>query len=84
MKRSEENGEARDPSLYHYLEMPDGHFPLDVFNRIKINKGQVFGEHWHEHLQFFFFTKGHALIRCSGKDMTVHRGDILVINSITD
>lgn len=81
MKRTGKNSGEKDPARYHYLEMPDDHFPLDVFKRIRPDKGQVFGEHWHEHLQFFLFSKGHARIRCSGKDMIVGKGDILTINA---
>lgn len=81
MRLSEKNGVKKDPARYHYLEMPDEQFPLDVFTRTKPDKGQIFGEHWHEHLQFFLFTKGRALIRCGGKEMIVGKGDILAINA---
>ena len=66
--------------LYHYLEMPDRDFAVDVFRRTFRSRCVMFGEHWHEHLQFFLFRKGNARIRSGGKEYDLGEGDAFIIN----
>ena len=60
--------------------MPDRDFPVDVFRRKFSGQCVIFGEHWHEHLQFFLFSKGNALIRSGGKEYNLGEGDTFIIN----
>lgn len=70
----------RNKELYHYTAMPDRDFPVDVFRRKFRGQCVIFGEHWHEHLQFFLFSKGNALIRSGGKEYELREGDAFIIN----
>lgn len=66
---------------YFYKEMPDKNFFVDIFENIHTKKGITFDTHWHEHLQFFYFTKGKALMRCNLNKINVEAGDFIIINS---
>ena len=68
-------------SKYYYREMPDENFFVDIFENKHDKKGSTFNAHWHEHIQFFYFTSGEALIRCNSKNITVRAGDLIIINS---
>ncbi|OAA92602.1 AraC family transcriptional regulator [Clostridium coskatii] len=66
---------------YYYKDMPDKNFFVDIFE-VKVNKlGATFEENWHEHLQFFYFIQGSALIRCNYKSIHVKAGDFIIVNS---
>lgn len=61
--------------------MPDKNFFVDIFQSNSLVPGVVFSNHWHEHIQFFYFTKGEAMIKCSSKKLHVNKGDFVIINS---
>jgi AraC-like DNA-binding protein len=66
--------------LYHYKKMPDQTFLVDIFERKYQGPGPIFNQHWHEHLQFIYFTAGKALISCNARSFQVTAGDLVVIN----
>jgi AraC-like DNA-binding protein len=65
----------------HYDDMADE----SLFIKIKKDEckdlGIIFGSHWHEQLQFFYFTNGTAIIRCNSKEIAVSANDLVIINS---
>jgi AraC-like DNA-binding protein len=67
-------------TLYHYMEMPDQTFLVDIFERNFQGPGSLFNQHWHEHLQFIYFKAGQALIGCNSQSFQVNAGDLVVIN----
>lgn len=66
---------------YFYKKMPDENFFVDVFEKNHYSLGTDLRTHWHEHLQFFYFTEGKALLRCGSKKIEVFANDIVIINS---
>jgi len=66
---------------YFYKKMPDENFFVDIFEKTHYNLGTDLKTHWHEHIQFFYFTKGNALLRCDSKKIEVFAKDIVIINS---
>jgi AraC-like DNA-binding protein len=66
--------------LYHYKEMPDQTFPVDIFKRQFWEPGPIFNQHWHEHLQLIYFLSGKALIGCNSRSYLAKAGDLAVIN----
>jgi AraC-like DNA-binding protein len=43
--------------------------------------GPILGCHWHEQIQFFYFTQGSAIVRCNSKKYEVGAHDLVIINS---
>jgi AraC-like DNA-binding protein len=67
-------------ALYHYMNMPDRAFLVDIFERRFQGPGPIFNQHWHAHLQFIYFTAGQAFITCNSRSFQVGAGDLVVIN----
>ncbi len=73
MKKSAKN--------YFYKKMPDENFFVDIFEKNHYSLGTDLKAHWHEHIQFFYFTKGQALLRCNSNKIEALANDIIIINS---
>jgi len=71
----------KNKSLYYYMKMPNENFFVHVFERKHTDPEPIFDNHWHDHIQFFYFTEGNALIQCNSKKITVTAGDFIIINS---
>jgi AraC-like DNA-binding protein len=61
--------------------MPDSDFCVDIFKKNNVKRGGSVRLHWHEHLQFYYFVKGEALLECGHNRFEVSPGSIVVINS---
>ncbi len=54
---------------------------------IKIKKeeyktpGIILSSHWHDQIQFFYCTRGNAVIRCNSRELEVNANDFVIINS---
>ncbi|KOF57984.1 AraC family transcriptional regulator [Clostridium sp. DMHC 10] len=66
---------------YFYKKMPDENFFVDIFEKNHYSVGTDLRTHWHEHIQFFYFTEGKALLRCGSKKIEAFANDIVIINS---
>lgn len=66
---------------YFYKKMPDENFFVDIFEKNHYSVGTDLRTHWHEHIQFFYFTEGNALLRCGSKEIEAFAKDIVIINS---
>lgn len=71
----------KSKSNYFYKDMPGKNFFVDIFKKNYTKLGPVFYENWHEHIQFFYFIEGTALIRCNSKNIHVRANDFVIINS---
>lgn len=69
-----------DPSP-DYLGLPKHAFSVDISEWLHEDAGPLFGEHWHEHLEFVYFTAGQALVHCNGKPLQAKAGDLVLINA---
>jgi AraC-like DNA-binding protein len=65
----------------HHDDMSDENMFIKIKKDECTEQGILFGSHWHEQLQFFYFTHGNAIIRCNSKEIAVSANDIVIINS---
>jgi len=69
--------ELREP-----MDMPNPQFPIKIgLSKVKQEGLGLFHHHWHEHLEFLYFTSGEAIIECNSVPYKVKSGDLIVINS---
>jgi AraC-like DNA-binding protein/mannose-6-phosphate isomerase-like protein (cupin superfamily) len=68
-------------NTYWLREMPDADFCVDIFKKNNVKCGGSVRLHWHEHLQFYYFVEGEALLECGHNRFEVSPGSIVVINS---
>jgi AraC-like DNA-binding protein len=66
---------------YWLRKMPDSDFCVDIFKKNNVKRGGSIRLHWHEHLQFYYFVEGEALLECGHNRFEVSPGSIVVINS---
>ncbi len=71
----------KDMKNYYYKDMPNENFGVDIILPKILKLGSRLEEHWHEHLQFFYFIDGKGFLGCSKKCFTVFKGNIAIINS---
>ncbi len=62
-------------------EMPNQDFCVDVVLREDLKRRSYLKAHWHEYLQFYYFTCGEAVVECAQNRFCVCCGTIAVINS---
>ncbi len=68
-------------SLYEFINMSEGDFPIRCHHTLLQQKGPTFQSHWHEHLEFHYYTKGNAIVYCNSSPIYAKTGDFVVINS---
>jgi AraC-type DNA-binding domain-containing proteins len=61
--------------------MPDADFCVEIFLKDNIGQGENYKRHWHEHLQFYYFVSGKAVLECGHNRFSANKGDITIINS---
>lgn len=66
---------------YYCEDMPDRNFSVDIGLSKIWELGTNFKEHWHEHLQVFYFINGKGFLRCNTKSFNIIQGDVIIINS---
>ncbi|MDF2987936.1 MAG: AraC family transcriptional regulator [Eubacterium sp.] len=71
----------KDYSKYYYQKMPDQNFYVHVIKRDFKGQGNMKESHWHEHIQFYYFTEGDAVMICNSQRFKVHAKDFVVVNS---
>lgn len=71
----------REPSLYEKAYIKDQHFPIQVSLKEFHYAGNIFNSHWHEALEILYIVSGSVDIECSAEKITVHPGDVVVINA---
>ncbi|NLP46853.1 MAG: AraC family transcriptional regulator [Epulopiscium sp.] len=72
----------KDYTLHEIMPMPDPQFPIKaVLNSAYQSDTEIFPTHWHQHLEFLFFTEGEGIIYCNSKPYYAQAGDLIVINS---
>lgn len=74
---------SKDYLLYEKMDMMDQNLPI-IFHKNYLSYNGVpnhFDCHWHEKIEFLFFTKGEALIKCNSLEILAKKGDLIVVNS---
>ncbi|MGN7356990.1 helix-turn-helix domain-containing protein [Paenibacillus sp. SAF-054] len=62
--------------------MPDRFFPIKVHYCTSNEHGKtLFNHHWHNHMEFLYFTKGSAMVELNSVPYEVSEGDLVVVNS---
>lgn len=67
--------------LYEKKVINDEEFPIQVFRNQMWKKGQIFSDHWHEHIELHYVLEGTCSIRVGGRPRAGKAGDLIVINS---
>jgi AraC-like DNA-binding protein len=70
-----------DLRTYLFREMPDANFCIEIFLRSDDKLGAMYKRHWHEHLQFYYFVSGKAVLECGQNRFPVAARSFVVINS---
>lgn len=72
----------RPLSLQEPMDMPNRFFPIKVHYCTADEYGKaLFNHHWHNHIEFLYFTKGSAMIELNSVPYEVCEGDLVVVNS---
>ncbi|NSW91845.1 MAG: AraC family transcriptional regulator [Firmicutes bacterium] len=72
----------KDDSLREFVDIPDKSFPVKIFSRhIDEDPGIIFDSHWHDKIEFLYFSQGEAVIECNKKPINAKPGDMVVVNS---
>lgn len=69
-----------DNSL-HYDDMSNENLFIKIKKEEYETPGIILNSHWHEQIQFFYFTSGNAVIRCNSETFEVNANDFIIINS---
>ncbi|NJD01956.1 MAG: helix-turn-helix domain-containing protein [Ruminiclostridium sp.] len=72
---------SNNKSLYEFINMSEGDFPIRCHHSVLQQKGPTFPCHWHEHIEFHYYTKGSAIVYCDSSPIYAKAGDLVVINS---
>ena len=64
-----------------YDDMSDKNVIIEIKKIENETHGPVPECHWHEQIQFFYFTQGNAVVRCNSKKYEVGVHDLVIINS---
>ncbi len=74
---------SKDYLLYENMDMMDQNLPI-IFHKDYLSKNGKYNHfdcHWHEKIEFLYFTKGEALIKCNSLEILAKKGDLIVVNS---
>lgn len=64
----------------HYDDMVDKGLVIEIKKIERESLGLIFEYHWHDQLQFFYFTNGNAIVRCDLSKLEVGPHDLIIIN----
>lgn len=64
-----------------YDDMTDRNLVIEIKKKEQSSFGISLGCHWHNQIQFYYFTHGVAKVCCDLNKFEVHEGDIAIINS---
>lgn len=65
----------------HYDDMSGKDLIIEIKKIESETHGPILECHWHEQIQFFYFTQGSAIVRCNSKKYEVGAHDLVIINS---
>lgn len=69
----------QNPSLYEKVIERVPNYPIGISRQTRNN--DTIAAHWHEHIELLYFTSGECRITCGTESFTVHRGDLIFLNS---
>lgn len=74
---------GKDLTLYETMDKLDQSFPVIIHKDTlsKKDRKEHFKCHWHEKIEFLYFTKGRTAIRCNSCEYTLKAGELLIVNS---
>lgn len=64
-----------------YVTIQDQYFPVSITLHNYHEAGPIFTNHWHEHFQFIYCTKGEAQIYCNGNPIHLFAEEGMFINA---
>jgi gentisate 1,2-dioxygenase len=72
-----------DAARFDNVPFEDEKFRIYYRPDVPLNGKNQIMPHWHEHIEFAYFTDGEALVLCDDKLIPAHAGDFFIINSNT-
>lgn len=66
-----------DIKLYETVPEVEKGFPIKIFK----DKNKTLTHHWHEHLEFIYLLSDKVCFYCGGKEVSLKKGETLVVNS---
>ena len=64
-------------ALYEKVAPQENNFPL----KFRTYHSRAFLPHWHEHTELLYFFEGGGTVTLDGRQVTVHAGDLAVVNA---
>ena len=65
----------------HYDDMSNENLVIEIKKIEQKAPGLLMECHWHEQIQFYYFTEGKATVRCNLKQFEVDAGNLVILNS---
>ncbi len=71
----------KEKALQEIPCLQDKLFPISIsFNTFE-KRGNVYHNHWHDHIEFLYIIEGKGIVDCNGVPYHVKPGDLVIINS---
>jgi AraC-like DNA-binding protein len=69
------------PSLLcKYNDLPDPELGMQISARKGMRGGPILEKHWHDHIQFMLFEKGHSVMHCHAGAIPMGPKSVVVVN----
>lgn len=66
--------------LYEKKVLSDGELPVQLARNCHAECGEIFGSHWHEHLEMHYVLQGGAVFHIDRELYQVQAGDLIIAN----
>lgn len=66
--------------LYEKKVLSDGELPVQLEHNRHTECGEIFGSHWHEHIEMHYILQGDAVFHIDQELYQVQRGDLVIAN----
>jgi AraC-like DNA-binding protein len=71
----------KDQALYEIPCLQDKMFPISISCCTFEKHGNVFPNHWHDHIEFLYVKNGNGIFECNSVPYHVKSGDLVIVNS---
>ena len=66
--------------LYEKKVLSDGELPVQLAYNVHAACGEIFGSHWHEHVEMHYLFEGSAIFHIDQECYEVQAGDLIIAN----
>lgn len=65
----------------HYDDMSNENLFIKIKKEEYKTPGLILGVHWHEQIQFLYFSQGNAIVHCNSQKHEIRENDLVILNS---